>query len=163
MRRLHFKGIRRPTGTAQEASFPGLRRSLLIVVSVGTIIAVVDRRRGASMESAMRAEGDIIRAKLTAVSSGPDAANRRPAAFHWDQLQDLLPHGMRRVGFTERQAQVGMGMLCQKSYQEIAEEARLDERTVRQHAASAFRKVGCSKKSEFMASLLARMEAEDAR
>ena len=163
MRRLHFKGIRRPAGAAREASFPGLRRSLLIVASVGAIIAVVDRHRGASMESAMHAEGETIRAKLATASPGPDAPSKLPAAFHWGQLQDLLSHGMRRVGFTERQTQVGMGMLCQKGYQEIAEEAHLDESTVRQHAASAFQKVGCTKKSEFMASLLARMEAEDAR
>ena len=163
MRRLHFKGIRRPTGAAREASFPGLRRSLFIVVSVGAIIAVVDRHRGASMENAMHAEAEITRAQIPSAPAAQEIQANGAAAFHWDRLQDLLPLGMRRAGLTERQAQGGMGMLCQKSYQEIAEEVRLDESTVRQHAASAFQKVGCTKKSEFMASLLARMEAEDAR
>lgn len=161
MRRLYFKGISRPAGTTREASFPGLKRSLLIVASVGAIIAVVDRHRGASMESAVHAEGENILARLPAAA--PEVQAEQAAAFHWDRLQHMLPNGMRRVGMTERQAQVCMGVLRQKTYQEIAEEAHLDERTVRQHAISAFRKVGCTKKSEFMDSLLARMEAEDAR
>lgn len=161
MRRLHFKAISRPTGATREASFPGLRRSLLIVASVGAIIAVVDRHRGASMESAMHAERETILARLPAAA--PEAQTNQAAAFHWDRLQHMLPNGMRRIGMTERQAQVGMGILHQKTYQEIAEEAHLDERTVRQHALSAFQKVGCTKRSEFMDSLLARMEAEDVR
>ncbi len=72
----------------------------------------------------------------------------------WQGFLDLLPDELLKLGMTERQMQISIGIVCQKNYERIAHEIRVDERTVRQHATYAFKKVGCHKRSEFLDALM---------
>ena len=71
---------------------------------------------------------------------------------------EKLPQDMHDLGLTKRQAQVGIGLIRQQTYEQIAQEARINERTVRQHATYAFQKVGCTKREEFPEALMASIQ-----
>lgn len=126
----------------------------IIIASVGLVFEALGKRRLASLEKALE--------NIVCTISDDICMHLSPtkdAAFHWSAMMEKLPQGMEAIGMTERQAQVGMGVIRQQTYEQIAQEVRLDERTVRQHASYAFRKVGCTKRSEFLAALLARIKS----
>lgn len=137
-----------------------LGEALLVVVPLAWLITALSTRQTASVKRSVRAEGERVRSRLPKApgeAPAPAEAISTGAALHWQRLIDELPADLRSMGFTERQVQVAMGVVRQQTYQQIAREAHLDERTVRQHASSAFRKVGCTKKADFLGALMARI------
>lgn len=135
----------------------GFLEGFLIIAALGSFAAYLIKQQTASLESAMRAESEYVRSSMSpSEAAAPADAD---AAFHWGEMMEKLPQDMHEIGMTDRQTQVGMGVIRQQTYQQIAKEVRLDERTVRQHATYAFRKVGCSKKSEFLSALMARIKS----
>lgn len=144
-------------------ALPGFLEDILIVISLGLIIAVLAKRQTTSLEHAMHAESSEIRACMEAsprpfAEASGCAARNSDAAFHWHEMLECLPTELQDIGMTDRQVQITLHIICQKTYHQIAQEMRLDERTVRQHAASAFHKVGCVKRSEFIDALMERIE-----
>lgn len=138
----------------KAANALGIVEALLVTTMLGSAIMVLSRAAAHKRtQSAKEAHGAAPSCQGRA-ERVQDAARDEDPALHWHLLTERLPKDMRKLGMTERQAQVGMGIISQKTYRDIAKDMRLDERTVRQHATHAFQKVGCTKRSEFLESVL---------
>ncbi len=81
------------------------------------------------------------------------------AVFHWNQCLQKMEQGFEDLEMTHRQIQVSRGVLCQRTQKEIAEQLRIDERTVRDHVRSAYKKVGCKRKADFFQCALDAIQA----
>lgn len=138
----------------------GIFEDVIIVASVALLIALLGKRQLSALEKTVKDAARALRNDLgrhvPPAESGKGAES--DAAFHWSAMIEKLPQGMRDIGLTERQAQVSIGVICQQTYQQIAEEMHVDERTVRYHAGIAFDKVGCTKRTEFLGALMTRIQ-----
>lgn len=154
MGRSHRKGRSQELSRASSAPGSELRNALLLTVSLAAFIAIMSRMQMTKMQDDVRAEGQSIRERLPKVQAAGVRDAAKDAAFHWKELLRKLPHDLQGLGMTKRQVQVGIGIVRQKSYLKMASELRLEERTVRQHAESAFQKVGCARKADFLAAAM---------
>lgn len=75
------------------------------------------------------------------------------ASDYWEQYLQKVFQEMLSIGFTRRQAQVVIGMLCQRTYSEIGHHLRITERTIRTHTKAIFEKIGCTRKSDLAQAL----------
>lgn len=154
MGRSHRKGRAQEQGRTSSVPRPELRNALLLTVSLAAFIAIMSRAQMTKMQDDVRAEGQSIRERLPKMQAADVRGAAKDAAFHWKELLRKLPHDLQGLGMTKRQVQVGVGIVRQKSYLKMAHELRLEERTVRQHAESAFQKVGCARKADFLAAAM---------
>lgn len=146
--------------TKEAKSSLDIFEDVIIVASMGLLIALLGKRQLSALEKTVKDAAHALRDDLgrhaPPAESGKDAES--DAAFHWSAMIEKLPQGMCDIGLTARQAQVAMGVIRQQTYQQIAEEMHVDERTVRYHARVAFDKVGCTKRTEFLAALMTRIQ-----
>lgn len=119
-------------------------------------MAVMSYQQLKSVGSLVHQEGESVRQQMKPASQSEPCTPGTTSL--WREFLQHLPEDMQNIGMTKRQAQVSMGVIQQKTYEQIAHEARINERTVRLHATSAFQKVGCAKRSEFLDALMAAIQ-----
>ncbi len=130
----------------------------LIALAVVTSIAQKGVR---VVQDCIHAEGEMTRRELSREPSAPPIPPEHGAAFHWAECLRKLESGMHDLGMTDRQVEVSIGIVRQETYEAIAKRLRVRERTIRSHASSAFQRVGCTKKADFLICVLRAIEASD--
>ncbi len=147
----------------------GIKRGEALWIAFGLVLfALLTMEAGVFfVQVCVRDEGAATRKELgrqRLKESHPPSAPPRPedtAVFHWDQCLQKMEQGLEDLGMTHRQIQVSRGILCQETYRQIAKRLRVDERTIRDHASYAFRKVGCTRKTDFFLCALAAIQTAD--
>ncbi len=147
----------------------GIKRGEALWIAFGLVLcALLTMEAGVFfVQVSVQAEGAATRKELgrqhlkeSHPPSAPPKAEET-AVFHWDQCLQKMEQGLQDLGMTHRQIQVSRGILCQETYRQIAKRLRVDERTIREHASCAFRKVGCTRKTDFFLCVLAAIQASD--
>ncbi|MCI9129673.1 MAG: hypothetical protein HFJ65_05140 [Eggerthellaceae bacterium] len=146
--------MKREHGQLTPANAQGSdRQSTLLEQSlIFTVVMLFMSAMFAKLDDACRCSNDRKPRACSIPTWKPSSAED-----HWQaHLRDLKAE-FARLGLTAKQESVAMGIIQQKTYEEISDEMRITKRAVCDHAMHVFKKVGCAKRSEFHAALMRSM------